>query len=206
MASFHLFCFNYDVMITNFSCAEDIVEKNWSPVGPVGQHEPDMYLFATLLEPHEIVQCHMRIGGKCDVFAVTSIKDDLDVIMQRHEVIDKAHLASNPILLSNGQFGAITHLRRLRPKVYVLYAYAFSPRFPYEITHFGRDPMQLPLPELPHTYVGDTICYIMSLMWVDGRLVISYGLGDQLASFFVMDEAEIFGNMVEVTAVNFTLF
>ena len=169
----------------------DGFEKNWSPIGPAGQHEPDMYLFATYVEPHEIVQCHMGTG-KCDVIASTSIKHMVSALLEKHNRTG-VHLATNAIRLSNGQYGALMHLVR-HPLMYTVVAYVFSATHPYAITRVGREAIQLPYPNS----VRGSILYSVGLMYVDGRVVVSYSIDDAIGAYLVTDESHLFSNMVEV--------
>ena len=152
-----------------------------------------MYLFATYVEPHEIVQCHMGMG-ECNVIASTSIKHMVSALLEKHNRTG-VHLATNAIRLSNGQYGALMHLVRSF-RGYILFSYSFSSAYPYEITHVGQSAIQLPTPVSKADFV-----FVTALMYVDGKIVVSYGVEDRYANFFVTDEAELFGDMDDVPVV-----
>ena len=134
--------------------------------------------------------------GKCDVIASTSIKHMVSALLEKHNRTG-VHLATNAIRLSNGQYGAIAHLVRA-PNHYTQCTYIFSSVHPFVIPHVCRSPFHLPnSSSFPIEQYHAS--FAVGLMYVDGKIVVSYSILDSISNFVVTDKAELFGNMVEVS-------
>lgn len=94
------------------------------------------------------------------------------------------HLGTNAVSLPNGKLVAIFHgLPAGNHRDYRNFVYVMEPAAPYAIIGVGEEPLALPLGS-----VGPTgYAFSSNLAWVDGRLVVSYGVKDRSANFYVLD-------------------
>ena len=168
------------------------IEKNWSPIGPhtdsTGRVNGD-YLFSRFVDPHEILRCNAV--GACVVAATTNHSIFFNRFVKTH-LIDKLHLGTNAVRVSEQYYGAIFHGVQYHPTAglirnYMDFPYLFDAQPPYEIRYVASKPLVLPV-ENPNRQFA----YSTGLSFIDGRLVVSYGVNDKSCNFFVDDVDSIF--------------
>ena len=168
------------------------IEKNWSPIGPyfdsTGEETGD-YLFSRFVDPHEILRCNAV--GACVVAATTNHSIFFNRFVKTH-LIDKLHLGTNAVRVSEQYYGAIFHGRRKRRgeqsfRSYLNFPYLFDAHPPYSIRYVAIKPLNLVLSDPTRQFKFST-----GLSFIDGRLVVSYGVNDKACNFFMDDVNSIF--------------
>ena len=180
--------------------ALNAIEKNWSPIGPHVDHEGKEtgdFLVSRYVNPHEVYRC--RPDGHCITIASTNHSEFFHRFVKTH-LIDNLHLATNAVRMSESHYGAIFHGQRkdispILTRNNLDFPYLFSAYPPYAITHVAVKPLNLPFPEPSRQFKFST-----GLTFIDGRLVVSYGINDSMNRFFVDTVENIFNpdKMVEI--------
>ena len=119
---------------------------------------------------------------------------------KKTHLIDNLHLATNAVRLSESYYGAIFHGQRKDPTPILTrsnldFPYLFSAYPPYKIAFVAIAPLNLPFPDPTRQFK-----FSSGLSFIDGRLVVSYGINDSASRFFVDTVENIFNpdKMVEI--------
>eukprot|EP00050_Salpingoeca_kvevrii_P002413 m.193199 g.193199 ORF g.193199 m.193199 type:complete len:159 (+) comp10603_c2_seq15:1157-1633(+) len=89
------------------------------------------------------------------------------------------HLGTNAVQLPDGRFAAVLHALPLGgPKRYLNFAYLFSGKIPFTISHIASRPFDLPLNSVGHGFV-----FTSSLTLVGSHLVLAYNVNDRTSNF-----------------------
>ena len=174
-------------------------EKNWAPVGPyqgiIDDCDDDEYLFTRFVEPHEVLRCNR--AGNCKVAGSTSHAAFFERYKKTH-LLRSLHLGTNAVRVSEKYYGAIFHGVQFTPGEYPKYQeipYLFEAEAPYEIKYVTVKPLDLPR-NVDGRDPSQMYTFSTGLTFVDGKLVVSYGIADNYSRFYVTTVDAVFGNLV----------
>ena len=165
-------------------------EKNWSPLAPDPTAPDSRYLFSRNVEPHEVLSCS-RLDGGCAATNKTENSPFWSKFMQLWG-LRGLHLGTNAVALPNGKLVALFHgLPAGNSRDYLNFVYVVEASAPHAIIGVGEEPLRLPLGT-----VGSTgYAFSSNLAWVDGMLVVSYGVKDRTSNFYVLDPQTLLQNI-----------
>ena len=173
-----------------------IQEKNWAAIGEVHNASAGRtdFLFARFVEPHQILQCTR--DGQCEERASTSGKSFFDVLKQRFGY-GGFHLGTNAVRIAGDRFLAVLHGTKFeyndgRVPAYGDHFYVFEAVYPWRIVQVSAKPMQLPRPP------GFRFRFTSGLTFVDGQLLLTYGVNDHESWFHITSVAEALSDMEDV--------
>ena len=176
------------------------IEKNWAPIGSSSNGG---YLFVYDIDmAFTVVECSRE--GDC-VRLVTTDKHNRKLReLQKRYRLDRFHLGSNAVRLSEDEYGASFHgrhaYRDADGKIRIdnlIFAYKFEAKYPWHITAIGKKPLELPTPEHLHYKPSSSmrVIYLCGMQFVDGNLVLEYSVMAISNSFLVTSVDAVFGNM-----------
>ena len=168
-----------------------VLEKNWSPIDK--HHETDDYLFSRFVNPHEVWRCSRT--GACGVISTTDRTPFFDQLKAEYK-LKSIHLGTNAVRVSDQYYGAIFHglVAGHSPTAYLNFPYFISTNPPYEIVCVSAKPLHLPMRE----YAPYLSAFSSGLAFVDGRLVIAYGIIDISSNLYVDTVDSVVKDMVRI--------
>ena len=153
------------------------------------------YLFASSIEPHQIVQCSR--DGQCAEAAVTSHATFMKQFSDQHDGLT-LKVGSNAVRVSEMHYGAILNAEHgtYPDQTMQHFAYMFEAKHPWPIVKVSKRP--LPTPACQAGKPALCIWKVTGLTFVDGKLVVSYSQGDADTKVHISTVDEIFADMDDV--------
>ena len=176
-------------------------ERHWCAIGEVTSKNGSVeYLFARFVNPHQIYQCNKL--GRC-VMVGSTHNDFINMFMHQRS-LHAMHLGTNAVAINSTHMLAFMHGLRPSPraKFYLNIAYVFEAQAPWRIVQVSDKvyplPVDVPVKTINGKTTGDTrFRFATSLAYVDGKLIMGYGVEDSNPRFHVLELSHVIKHMLD---------